>query len=48
LGEQSGIVAGTLSPHPTPLSVEGYRYFDDADDDPEFPAAVPIATSSPK
>jgi uncharacterized protein YfaS (alpha-2-macroglobulin family) len=41
LGEQSGIVAGTLSPHPTPLSVEGYRYLDDADDDPGIPSGRP-------
>ena len=41
LDGQSGIVTGTLSPHPTPLSVEGYRYFDEADDDPGIPTGRP-------
>jgi alpha-2-macroglobulin len=34
LDGQSGVVTGTLQPHPTPLTVQGYRYFDEADVDP--------------
>ena len=34
LDGQSGVVTGTLQPHPTPLPVQGYRYFDEADVDP--------------
>ena len=34
LDGQSGVVTGSLQPHPTPLTVEGYRYFDEADGDP--------------
>ena len=41
LDGQSGIVTGTLQPHPTPLSVEGYPYFDEADDDPGIPTGRP-------
>jgi alpha-2-macroglobulin len=41
LDGQSGIVTGILQPHPTPLSVEGYRYFDEADDDPGIPTGRP-------
>ncbi len=41
LDGQSGIVTGTLQPHPTPLNVVGYRYFDEADDDPGIPTGGP-------
>jgi uncharacterized protein YfaS (alpha-2-macroglobulin family) len=41
LGGQSGIVTGTLAPHPTPQNVEDYRYFDEADDDPGIPSGRP-------
>jgi uncharacterized protein YfaS (alpha-2-macroglobulin family) len=34
LGGQSGVVTGTLNPHPNALSVEGYHYFDEAEEDP--------------
>jgi hypothetical protein len=34
LDGQSGVVTGTLQPHPTPVAVDGYHYFDEADDDP--------------
>ncbi|MGO9932513.1 MAG: alpha-2-macroglobulin family protein [Steroidobacteraceae bacterium] len=39
LDGQSGVVTGTLQPHPTPLTVEGYRYFDEADVDPGITSA---------
>jgi alpha-2-macroglobulin len=38
---QSGVISGTLIPHPTPLSVEGYRYFDEADYEPGLPGGQP-------
>ena len=41
LDGQSGVVAGTLQPHPTPFTVNGYRYFDEADDDPGIPSGHP-------
>jgi uncharacterized protein YfaS (alpha-2-macroglobulin family) len=41
LDGQSGIITGTLAPHPNPLNVEGYRYFDEADDDPGIPTGRP-------
>jgi uncharacterized protein YfaS (alpha-2-macroglobulin family) len=41
LAGQSGVVTGTLQPHPTPLTVDGYRYFDQADDDPGIPNGHP-------
>jgi len=41
LDGQSGIVTGTLAPHPNPLNVEGYRYFDEADDDPGIRSGRP-------
>jgi alpha-2-macroglobulin len=41
LDGQSGVVTGTLQPHPTPLTVDGYRYFDEADDDPGIPSGRP-------
>jgi uncharacterized protein YfaS (alpha-2-macroglobulin family) len=34
LAGQSGVVAGAFEPHPTPQNVEGYRYFDESEDDP--------------
>ena len=34
LGGQSGVIAGSLQPHPAAPSVEGYRYYDDAEDEP--------------
>jgi uncharacterized protein YfaS (alpha-2-macroglobulin family) len=34
---QSGVVRGTLEPHPTPFNVSGYRYFDEAEYDPGLP-----------
>jgi uncharacterized protein YfaS (alpha-2-macroglobulin family) len=34
LDGQSGVITGTLQPHPTPQAVDGYRYFDEADADP--------------
>jgi len=34
LAGQSGVVAGSFEPHPTPESVDGYRYFDESEDDP--------------
>jgi uncharacterized protein YfaS (alpha-2-macroglobulin family) len=37
----SGIVAGTLTPHPTPQTVDGYRYYDNAEDDPGIPRGRP-------
>ena len=41
LGGQSGVVTGTLEPHPTPRSVDGHRYFDEAEDDPGMPDGRP-------
>jgi len=41
LDGQSGVVTGTLQPHPTPLNVNGYQYFDEADDDPGIPSGRP-------
>jgi uncharacterized protein YfaS (alpha-2-macroglobulin family) len=38
LGGQSGVIAGSLEPHPAPLTVDGYRYFDESDSDPGFAA----------
>jgi uncharacterized protein YfaS (alpha-2-macroglobulin family) len=34
LDGQSGVVTGSLQPHPAALTVDGYHYFDEADDDP--------------
>jgi hypothetical protein len=41
LGGQSGVIAGSLQPHPEALSVEGYRYYDDSDDEPGIPRGRP-------
>jgi uncharacterized protein YfaS (alpha-2-macroglobulin family) len=41
LDGQSGVVTGTLQPHPTSLTVDGYRYFDEADNDPGIPSGRP-------
>jgi hypothetical protein len=41
LGGQSGVIAGSLQPHPASASVEGYRYFDDAEDEPGIPRGRP-------
>ena len=38
LGGESGVVTGTLQPHPNPLTVEGYHYFDEAENDPGVPS----------
>jgi uncharacterized protein YfaS (alpha-2-macroglobulin family) len=38
LGGQSGVVTGTLQPHPNPLIVEGYHYFDESESDPGIPS----------
>ncbi|HEY0747015.1 MAG TPA: alpha-2-macroglobulin family protein [Steroidobacteraceae bacterium] len=37
LGGESGVVTGTLQAHPTTSAVAGYRYFDEAEDDPGLP-----------
>jgi alpha-2-macroglobulin len=37
LGGESGVVSGNFQPHPAPSSVDGYRYFDEAEDDPGMP-----------
>jgi alpha-2-macroglobulin len=39
LGDESGVVTGTLQPHPNPLTVEGYHYFDEAENDPGMPSS---------
>jgi uncharacterized protein YfaS (alpha-2-macroglobulin family) len=41
LDGQSGVITGTLTPHPTPLSVPSYRYFDEDDYDPGIPGGKP-------
>lgn len=38
---QSGVIAGTVFAHPTPLSVPGYDYYDEADYDPGLPGGRP-------
>jgi len=39
LDGESGVIAGTLEPRPTPRTVDGYRYFDEADADPGIASA---------
>jgi uncharacterized protein YfaS (alpha-2-macroglobulin family) len=41
LDAQSGVLTGTLEPHPSSLTVDGYRYFDEAQDDPGIPTGRP-------
>jgi alpha-2-macroglobulin len=41
LAGQSGVITGYLVPHPTPLSVNGYRYFDEGEYDPGLPTGAP-------
>ena len=41
LAGQSGVLSGSLQPHPTPQNIEGYRYFDEAEEDPGIPAGRP-------
>ena len=41
LGGQSGVISGSLQPHPTAQSVEGYRYYDDAEEEPGIPRGRP-------
>jgi uncharacterized protein YfaS (alpha-2-macroglobulin family) len=41
LGGRSGVITGTLQPHPTPQEIAGYRYFDAAEDDPGMPHGRP-------
>ena len=37
----SGVIAGFLEPHPTPLTVNGYRYYDGSEYDPGLPSGSP-------
>jgi alpha-2-macroglobulin len=41
LGGESGVIAGTLLPHPAASSVEGHRYYDEAEDEPGIPRGRP-------
>jgi uncharacterized protein YfaS (alpha-2-macroglobulin family) len=41
LGGRSGVITGTLEPHPAPQNIEGYRYFDAAEDEPGLPRGRP-------
>jgi len=34
---RSGVITGYFDPHPSTVTVNGYRYFDDADDEPGVP-----------